>query len=92
MNAVGSYSTFSPLPCGQRTPIGRSVFCGTGRHRFGWTPIHRWTTKSCPGVTWQLVHGARTFLASATSALPRPSGQLWILRPKCTIQSSVSWS
>jgi len=39
MNAVGSYPTFSPLPCGQRTPIGRSVFCGTGRHRFGWTPI-----------------------------------------------------
>ena len=38
-SAVGSYSTFSPLPLSRRF-----VFCGTFRHD---------DHSSCPGVTWQ---------------------------------------
>lgn len=47
-DAVGSYPTISPLP-----PLSRwrSVFCGT---------VRRILIR--PGITWQPVHGARTFL------------------------------
>jgi hypothetical protein len=53
--AVSSYLTFSALPDPTGEPAGhrRCVFCGTFR---------RAARAARPGVTWQLIHGARTFL------------------------------
>ena len=62
-DAVGSYPTISPLPTPKRR---RFVFCGTFRR----------SGELRPGVTWQLVQGARTFLGEGS--LPtstRSSGQ-----------------
>ena len=62
--AVGSYPTISPLPpLAQR----RCPFCCTVRHA-------RSEPHACPGVTWQRVHGARTFLGAVSrDATVRPT-------------------
>jgi len=67
-NAVGSYPTFSPLPLNFSRGGLFSVALAVTlyQHEAGST---------CPGITWQSAHGARTFLGNRT-ALPRPSSQL----------------
>ena len=69
-NAVGSYPTVSPLPTLAR---GRSFLCGTVRHS---------RPSECPGVTWQPVHGARTFLEATVVPLRRDRPAEGIPPPK----------
>ena len=64
-DAVGSYPTISPLP-----------HCCQWAVSFLWHFPSRVT--SCPGVTWQSVHGARTFLeylanSASVLAIARPT-------------------
>ena len=59
-NAVGSYPTFSPLPNVNPTTLGGlfSVALAVAIQVTDGLGVHELR----PGVTWQLVHGARTFL------------------------------
>ncbi len=63
-DAVGSYPTFSPLP--RHMPAGAVCFL--------WHFPSRPRTP-CPGITWRVAHGARTFLVDsrvANHATARP--------------------
>jgi hypothetical protein len=85
-SAVGSYPTFSPLPPDKSNlPEGGlfSVARAVTLSKILGAPA---ILETCPGVTWQPVHGARTFLGNNTT-LPRPSSQLQHKYMESTIKS-----